>query len=196
MEQFTRWSVAIVAGYLMRIISGIHKGRNLQAPANLPVRPTTDRAKEALFNWLDHRFELQGATAIDLFTGTGNIAYELGSRGASSIVSVDQHAGCCRFVRDTAKLLQLPISVVQADVFSWIRKAGTEALLVFADPPYDHPRLTDLPDLVLQHNLRQAGGVFILEHPKHRSFSQHPALTEERVYGQSVFSIFEDNPTP
>lgn len=196
MEQLISRTIAAAAGYLMRIISGIHKGRNLQAPSNLPVRPTTDRAKEALFNWLDHRFELQGATAIDLFTGTGNMAYELGSRGAISVTAVDQHTGCCRYVRETAKLLQLPISVVQADVFGWIKRADIQALLVFADPPYDHPRLPDLPDLVLQHGLRQAGGVFILEHPKHRSFSQHPALTDERAYGQSVFSIFEDNPTP
>ncbi|MBA4305007.1 MAG: 16S rRNA (guanine(966)-N(2))-methyltransferase RsmD [Sphingobacteriaceae bacterium] len=180
----------------MRIISGIHKGRTLQAPAKLPVRPTTDRAKEALFNWLDHRFELRGATAIDLFSGTGNIAYELGSRGAGNITAVDQHAGCCRYIRETATLLQLPISVLQADVFAWIQKAPTSALLVFADPPYDHPRLPELPALVLQKGLRESGGVFILEHPKHRSFEQHPALTEQRVYGQSVFSIFEDNPLP
>lgn len=178
----------------MRIISGIHKGRTLQAPAKLPVRPTTDRAKEALFNWLDHRYELPGITAIDLFSGTGNIAYELGSRGAASILSVDQHAGCCRYIKETAHQLELPIEVMQADVFGWIQKAGKSALLVFADPPYDHPRLPDLPDLVLKNGLREAGGVFILEHPKHRSFEQHPALTEQRVYGQSVFSIFEDNP--
>lgn len=194
MERCGTASIAVTAGDLMRIISGIHKGRSLQAPAKLPVRPTTDRSKEALFNWLDHRYELQGATAIDLFSGTGNIAYELGSRGASGILAVDQHPGCIRFIRETAALLQLPITAIQADVFSWIQKAAATSLLVFADPPYDHPRLPELPDLVLNHGLRQPGGVFILEHPKHRSFSQHPALTEERTYGQSVFSIFEDNP--
>lgn len=196
MEQFAARKLAGPICLFMRIISGIHKGRTLQAPAKLPVRPTTDRAKEALFNWLDHRYEFKGLTAIDLFSGTGNIAYELGSRGAGSIVAVDQHAGCCRFIRDTAVQLALPITVLQADVFGWIQKATSTALLVFADPPYDYPRLPELPDLVLQHGLREAGGVFILEHPKHRSFEQHPALTEQRVYGQSVFSIFEDNPEP
>lgn len=179
----------------MRIISGIHKGRVLQAPTKLPVRPTTDRAKEALFNWLDHRFELQGITAIDLFAGTGNISFELGSRGAAHITAVDQHNGCYRYIKTTATDLQLPIDIVQADVFGWIGKAGISAMLVFADPPYDHPRLPQLPDLVLAHGLRAAGGVFILEHPKHRRFDAHPALTEQRTYGQSVFSIFEDNPT-
>lgn len=193
MEQFVACCLAGSICLLMRIISGVHKGRTLQAPAKLPVRPTTDRAKEALFNWLDHRYELRGITAIDLFSGTGNIAYELGSRGAASILAVDQHAGCCKFIKDTAQQLQLPIQVSQADVFGWIQKSGQHAMLVFADPPYDHPRLPDLPDLILQHGLRAVGGVFVLEHPKHRSFEQHPALTEQRVYGQSVFSIFEDH---
>lgn len=196
MEQFVASRMAGSFCLFMRIISGIHKGRSLQAPAKLPVRPTTDRAKEALFNWLDHRYELKGLTAIDLFSGTGNISYELGSRGASRIVSVDQHAGCCRFIKDTAQQLQLPIEVMQAEVFGWIQKARISALLVFADPPYDHPRLPELPDLVLQSGLRAAGGVFVLEHPKHRSFEMHPACTEQRVYGQSVFSIFEDNTAP
>src|SRR5690606_2597619 len=105
---------------LMRIISGIHKGRNIQAPNNLPVRPTTDRAKEALFNWLQHRLNLSEIKALDLFAGTGNISYELGSRSCKHITAVDQHRGCCMFIKTTAKLLELPIEVIQADVFKFI----------------------------------------------------------------------------
>jgi 16S rRNA (guanine(966)-N(2))-methyltransferase RsmD len=174
----------------MRIISGIHKGRQLQAPAKLPVRPTTDRAKEALFNWLQHRYDWRSLRALDLFTGTGNISYELGSRGCLRITAVDQHAGCCRYVKATAELLQLPIDVVQADVFAYLKRA-VAADLVFADPPYDHPALKTLPDLILQQQLVRPEGVLVLEHPAHIQFEQHPQLLEIRTYGQSVFSIFE-----
>lgn len=177
----------------MRIISGIHKGRQLQAPTKLPVRPTTDRAKEALFNWLQHRYHLPDVHALDLFTGTGNISYELGSRGCNHIRAVDQHAGCCRYIKATASQLQLPIEVIQADVFSYLKRAEP-ADLVFADPPYDHPELKSLPDLVLQQELVKTDGVFILEHPAHIQFEQHPQLLEIRTYGQSVFSIFEPIP--
>jgi 16S rRNA (guanine966-N2)-methyltransferase len=179
----------------MRIISGLHKGRQLQAPTKLPVRPTTDRAKEALFNWLQHRYDLREVKALDLFTGTGNISYELGSRGCKKLTAVDQHIGCCRYVKATAELLQLPIQVVQADVFSYLKRAEP-ADLVFADPPYDHPELKRLPDLILQQQLVLPDGVLILEHPSHIQFEQHPQLLEIRTYGQSVFSIFEPIPQP
>lgn len=179
----------------MRIISGLHKGRQLQAPAKLPVRPTTDRAKEALFNWLQHRYHLPLVKALDLFTGTGNISYELGSRGCKQITAVDQHPGCCRYVKATAQLLELPIQVVQADVFKYLNRAEP-ADLVFADPPYDHPALKSLPDLILQQQLVLPEGVLILEHPAHIQFELHPQLLEIRAYGQSVFSIFEPIPRP
>jgi 16S rRNA (guanine966-N2)-methyltransferase len=179
----------------MRIISGLHKGRQLQAPAKLPVRPTTDRAKEALFNWLQHRYDLKEVKALDLFTGTGNISYELGSRGCKQLTAVDQHPGCCRYVKATAELLQLPIQVIQADVFNYLKRAEP-ADLVFADPPYDHPELKSLPDLILQLQLVLPDGVLILEHPSHIQFEQHPQLLEIRTYGQSVFSIFEPIPRP
>ncbi|MDP2188699.1 MAG: RsmD family RNA methyltransferase [Sphingobacteriaceae bacterium] len=179
----------------MRIISGKHKGRQLQAPTKLPVRPTTDRAKEALFNWLQHRYDLGEVRALDLFTGTGNISYELGSRGCKQITAVDQHPGCCRYVKATAELLQLPIEVVQADVFSYFKRA-VAADLVFADPPYDHPELKTLPDLILHQQLVLPDGVLILEHPAHIQFEQHQQLLEIRTYGQSVFSIFEPIPRP
>jgi 16S rRNA (guanine966-N2)-methyltransferase len=174
----------------MRIISGTHKGRKIQAPAHLPVRPTTDRAKEALFNWLQHRYHLPELRAIDLFCGTGNISYELASRACAQIVAVDQHAGCCRFVKSTAQQLQMPIEVVQADVFAYLKRAEAADLL-FADPPYDHPRLRELPDLVFAHQLLLPEGCFILEHPSQLNFETHPHLSEIRTYGQSVFSIFE-----
>lgn len=173
----------------MRIISGVHKGRQLTAPKNLPVRPTTDRAKEALFNWLMHRYHLPDLRFLELFAGTGNISYEMASRGCQQVLAVDQHPGCCRFIRQTAAALNLPIEVQQADVFHFLAHAEP-ADFIFADPPYDLPRLKDLPDLVFAQQLVAAEGILVLEHDQRVRFEAHPHLLEVRVYGQSQFSIF------
>jgi 16S rRNA (guanine966-N2)-methyltransferase len=175
----------------MRIISGKHKGRKLQAPAKLPVRPTTDRAKEALFNWLEHRYALDELVWLDLFAGTGNMSFEAASRGCLQLTAVDKHPACCKYIRETAQHLEMPIQVIQADVFQWVEKGSLQADIIFADPPYDHPQLRQLPEMAQQFNLLNTNGILILEHPLHLKFEQAAGFIESRAYGQSVFSIFE-----
>jgi 16S rRNA (guanine966-N2)-methyltransferase len=179
----------------MRIISGAHRGRIISAPSGLPVRPTTDRAKEAIFNWLHHRYTWSELHFIDLFAGTGNMSYEAASRGCTKITAIEQHHGCCRFINSMATKLNMPIEVVQADVFTSLKRA-TAADVIFADPPYAHSRIAELPDLVFNSKLILPGGCFILEHPLSISLAQHPQYSEERQYGQSVFSIFEKEVNP
>lgn len=175
----------------MRIIGGLHKGRRLKAPAKLPVRPTTDRAKEALFNWLEHRFELSELSWLDLFAGTGNMSLEAASRGCQKLMAVDKHPACCRFIRETAKLLELPIEVIQADVFQWLDKSEICADIIFADPPYNHPELRHLPKEIGKLYGSTEGCLFILEHPATIKLHENHGFLESRVYGQSVFSIFD-----
>jgi 16S rRNA (guanine(966)-N(2))-methyltransferase RsmD len=180
----------------MRIISGKYKGRQLQAPTNLPVRPTTDRAKEALFSYLQHRFDFDEMHVLDLFAGTGNISYEFASRGCTSIVAVDQHVGCCRFIKTTAEQLGISgILIQRADVFSWLQRNTMKFDLIFADPPYQLDQLKSLPSLILSQNMLQEDGLFILEHPIQHHFDNMPGFLEARNYGQSVFSIFTSTET-
>lgn len=175
----------------MRIISGTHKGRNIVAPAKLPVRPTTDRAKEALFNILAHLTDLEDAATLDLFAGTGNIAYELASRGVASVLAVDQHKACCNFIAETAEKLGLnAIQVRQTDVFGFLETHSETYQLIFADPPYDLPKLRKLPDIIFEKKLLAPHGILIVEHASLQNLNQHPNWQQDRVYGQSVFSFF------
>jgi 16S rRNA (guanine966-N2)-methyltransferase len=122
----------------MRIISGSHKGRRIIAPKSLPVRPTTDRAKEALFNILQHRIDLYEVKALDLFSGIGSISFELSSRGCPDITSVDKHFGCIRFISETTEKLGLDgIHTVKSDVFQYLDRTSARFDFIFADPPYD-----------------------------------------------------------
>src|SRR5690606_9887576 len=121
----------------MRIISGKHKGRRLTAPKKLPVRPTTDLAKEALFNIVNNNYYFEDIAFLDLFAGTGNISYEFSSRGCNKITAVDADYGCIQFIGKTAKELDLDIQVIKSDVFKFLEKAKMEADIIFADPPYD-----------------------------------------------------------
>src|SRR5690606_13437507 len=121
----------------MRIISGKHKGKRLTAPAKLPVRPTTDYAKEALFNILNNQYYFDQISVLDLFAGTGNISFEFASRGAKQITAVDAHYGCIRYISKIKEELEYPISPVKSDVFSYLEKSLITADIIFADPPYD-----------------------------------------------------------
>ena len=178
----------------MRIIGGAHKGRILHPPKNLPVRPTTDRSKESLFNILDNYIEFNDICALDLFAGTGNIALELASRGVHAVTAVDAANTCCRFIKETAKTLNLlNLQVSYGDAFSYITKSLPQQYdLVFADPPYQHNQLKALPFMVIEANkLLKPQGIFVLEHPVAISFKHLPYLTDVRTYGQSVFSFFK-----
>lgn len=178
----------------MRIISGTHKGKRLIAPKKLPVRPTTDFAKEALFNILRNTFNFSQISVIDLFAGTGNISYEFASRGVQDITSVDADFGCIRFIQKTAGELNFPINTLKSDVFSYLENGRQAADIIFADPPYDFTaeQLSQIVNLVFDNNLLEEEGMLIIEHPKQTDLSAVRNFSESRKYGSSVFSFFEN----
>lgn len=175
----------------MRIVSGTHRGRVLHPPKNLPVRPTTDFAKESIFNILNNYFELDGLKVLDLFCGTGNMSFEFASRGCGDIIAVDTHAGCCEFVRKTAAGLKFPqIKVMKADAFSVLKKTASTFHIIFADPPYDLETIPAIPQLVFEKKLLKPDGWLIVEHGPKTDLSAIPSFKEKRTYGNVNFSIF------
>lgn len=176
----------------MRIISGEYGGRRFEAPRNLQARPTTDIAKESLFNILQNRLDFEGISALDLFSGTGSISFELLSRGAEHVVSVEMGRVQQQFIQKVATELKIgrEHQLVRGDVFRYLKSATQQFDLVFADPPYALAELPTLPDLVLDGNLLKPEGIFILEHGKENDFSTHPRFVELRKYGAVHFSFF------
>jgi 16S rRNA (guanine(966)-N(2))-methyltransferase RsmD len=177
----------------MRIISGKHKGKRITAPKNLPVRPTTDMAKESLFNILNNHYYFDAISVIDLFAGTGNISYEFASRGTSSIYAIDGNFNCVRFIHKTAKELDLPIHPYKSDVFKFLEKTNLAADIIFADPPYDMDvaDFLTIVNVVFEKNLLNEEGLLIVEHSKHMDLSEHADFSYAKKYGGSVFSFFE-----
>lgn len=183
----------------MRIISGKYKSKRITAPKKLPVRPTTDMAKEALFNILNNHFYFDEISVLDLFAGTGNISYEFASRGTENIISVDANYGCVKFISETAQELDFDISTIKSDVYKYLEKAVVKSNVVFADPPYDFSleEFSKIPVLVFQRDLLLPDGILIVEHSKHTSLKELPYFSYEKRYGGNVFSFFEnktDNP--
>lgn len=175
----------------MRIIGGSHKGHRLTPPRNLPVRPTTDKAKEALFNLLHHRINLDEVVALDLFAGTGSISFELASRGAQRVVSVDRNYHGYRFIKETANKLGLEqIEPIRSDVFSFTKGCQETFDLIFADPPFDLDRIGTIPGLILDGKLLAPGGMLIFEHPTIYRLPDSPIPDEIRKYGHSSFAIY------
>lgn len=176
----------------MRIVGGTLKGRRLHVPAGLPVRPTTDFAKEALFNVLHNRLDWDQTRVLDLFCGTGSLSVECCSRGAASVLALDQNRRCVTFVKTLAKQLELlNLEVRQADVFAALPRLGMSFDLILADPPYAHAELHRLPDLILQSGLLAEDGLLVLEHPAEHDFSTHSAFLQHRKYGHVNFSFFQ-----
>src|SRR5690606_7934971 len=176
----------------MRIISGVHKGRRITAPKSLPIRPTTDFAKEALFNILNNRFQFKNLIVVDLFSGSGNIAYEFGSRGAGTVTVVDENMEGVKFINKIAGELDLNITAVKSDVFKYLEKAPIKADIIFADPPYDFDvdSLSKLVFLTFDKELLKEEGELIIEHSKRIDLSHLEHFYEIRKYGNSVFSFF------
>lgn len=176
----------------MRIISGQHKGKRITAPKKLPIRPTTDFAKEALFNILNNRFHFTALKVVDLFSGSGNIAYEFGSRGSGPITAVDEDFECIKFIKKTTTELNLDITPIKSDVFKYLEKAAVKADLIFADPPYnfDVESLQRLVTITFERNLLEDDGELVIEHSKRIDLSSSEHFTEVRKYGNSVFSFF------
>lgn len=177
----------------MRIISGKYKGKRLTAPKKLPVRPTTDMAKESLFNILNNRFYFDELKVLDLFAGTGNISYEFASRGVEDITAVDAFPGCIQFISKTAKELDFRIDAIKADVFKYLERNSEKFDLIFADPPYafETEEFIKIANLVFEQDLLLEDGVLIIEHSDQTDLSQHPKFSEQRKYGSSIFSFFE-----
>ena len=176
----------------MRIITGKYKGRHFEVPRSFSARPTTDFAKENLFNVLQSYLDFsEGPTALDLFSGTGSITLELISRGCSHVVSVELDVRHHRLIKQFVDKLQDTAALpVRADVFQFVAKCREQFDFIFADPPYALLQLPELPDIILSRDLLKEDGLFVLEHGKQNDFSQHPRFVEHRSYGSVNFSFF------
>lgn len=178
----------------MRIISGSLKGRSISVPKNFKGRPTTDFAREGLFNVLNHLVDFHQMDVLDLFSGTGAFAIECFSRGAEHVTCVDMQSLHVKFISDNFKQFNIANGVTtKQDVFKYIQQSSRKFDLIFADPPYDLQRLAELPDLIFKQGLLHDGGLFILEHPKQHNFEQHPHFLQEKRYSNVHFSFFRSN---
>ncbi len=175
----------------MRIVSGIYRGRRLQPPMNLPVRPTTDFAKEGLFNVLANMVDFESLRVLDLFTGTGSIAFEFLSRGAIEVTAVDSNQKCIDFLKKTAENFGAKnIQPVKSNSFVFIKRMWSKYNLVFADPPYDLEGIESIPDLIFNSGLLEDDGLLIVEHSSRYRFEQHSQFSQQRKYGSVNFTIF------
>lgn len=176
----------------MRIIRGKYGRRRFDVPGNITARPTTDFARENIFNIIENLVDLDGAVALDLFAGTGAVSFELLSRGAARVVAVEKASTQQRFIAKVAQTLgDGNLQLIRGDVFRYLATAPAGAFdFIFADPPYDLPDFDKVAPAVLGSGALRAGGVFILEHGKTRDYSAHPLFRRHVAYGSVNFSIF------
>ena len=175
----------------MRIISGKFRGKQIHPQSNLAVRPTTDFAKESLFNILNNLIDIEETRVLDLFSGTGSISFEFFSRGCQHVTAVDISHKSIAFIQRIAESMKAGnLKAVRADALRFIQIPGHSYNLVFADPPYEMEKIDTLPDKILGNPLLEENGWFILEHSRSYDFSQHPMFTEHRNYGNVNFSFF------
>ena len=187
----------------MRVITGKYKGRHFDIPRSFKARPTTDFAKENIFNVLMGYIDFEGAEALDLFSGTGSITLELLSRGCAHVTSVELDRDHHRFIKECIKSLTpapsptgegsgmtIGSEVIRGDVFRFIKSCRKQFDFIFADPPYALKELPQIPDLIFERQLLKPDGIFVFEHGKDYDFSGHPHFREHRVYGSVNFSIF------
>ena len=175
----------------MRIITGQYKGRHFDIPRSFKARPTTDFAKENIFNVLQGYIDFEDATALDLFAGTGSISLELVSRGCQRVISVEADRDHANFIRECFKKLgEDKDLLIRGDVFRFLKTCKQKFDFIFADPPYALEKLPEIPDLVLNGDLLNEDGIFVFEHGKNYDFSEHPRFLEHRSYGSVNFSIF------
>lgn len=172
----------------MRIIAGTHKGRKIKPPKNLALRPTTDRAKEALFSIIENRYFLDRKNMLDLFSGTGNIALEFASRGIEKAVAVDNNTNCINFIRDTSESFNLNISTIESDGLKFIKNCEEKFNFIFADPPYKYEKYQELKEIIIKNSLVKKDGLLIIEHDKETIFNDKDI--EVRKYGTVHFSFF------
>lgn len=175
----------------MRIVSGKFRGRHFDPPSNITARPTTDFAKESLFNLIDNIMDIDGKTALDLFAGTGSISYELISRGAAYVTSVEMAQTQLAFIHKVCGQLKIDnMRIVKQEVFRFLNSTTASYDLIFADPPYQLPNIEEIPDAILGNKHLNTGGILIVEHGAKTSFEAHPAFFQHRNYGNVHFSFF------
>ena len=181
----------------MRIIGGELGGRKIAPPSKMPyTRPTTDIAKEGLFNIIENNLDITVLKTLDLFGGTGSISYELSSRGARELVIVEKDAAMYEFIKKTVGILGLEnITVVRSDVFRFIDQCNDKFDFIFAGPPYALSTIDELPVKIFQKQFLHSGGWFVLEHTPRNNYESHPAYSTQRNYGTTVFSIFINRDT-
>ncbi len=181
----------------MRIISGIYRGRRLSPPHNLPVRPTTDMAREALFNILYNSYDFEGLRVLDLFCGTGALSFEFISRGCEDVTAVDENSKCIDFIRKTATTWNTSgLQAFRAEVFRFLEHQEKAYDIIFADPPYSMKESLLLPALIYSRKLLAPGGRLIIEHPADLDFHDQQGFLEKRSYSRVQFSFFEFSPPP
>lgn len=179
----------------MRIISGKYKGRRISPPKGLPVRPTTDMSKEALFNVLNNYFTFSELKVLDLFAGTGNISFEFASRGSENITSVDGDFGCVKFIKQIAQEFDFNLAAIKSDVFKFLEKNTTSYDIIFADPPYglEQASFEKIVTMVFEKELLQEDGMMVIEHSKYTKMEHLINFSFQKSYGGSFFSFFELN---
>lgn len=179
----------------MRIIGGEHGGRKFNPPTNMPhTRPTTDIAKEGLFNVLQNNLDFEELKTLDLFGGTGSISYELASRGVENLTIVEKDAVMYEFIKKTATTLRIDgLKVVKMDVFKFIDQCSDKFDFIFAGPPYALTTIDDLPKRIFEKQLLNNGGWFVLEHTPRNDYKTFPFYKTERNYGTTIFSTFVEN---
>jgi len=180
----------------VRIIGGTLKGRRINPPSNLPVRPTTDLAKESLFNILNNLIDFENIRVLDLFAGTGSISLEFASRQAESVVAVDLNFKCVEFIKKAARQFGLSsIVAYRTDVFRFLDKSPVTPFdLIFSDAPYDMQKIEQLPDLIFDKKWLNKDGLLIIEHPRGIDFANHSQFSQNRRYGKVNFSFFTNLP--
>jgi len=175
----------------MRIIAGKYRSRRIVPPKNLPVRPTTDRARESLFNILNNIVEFEEVNALDLFSGTGAVSFELISRGCRQVTAVDSNRQCVNWIKKAAAGFQMEnIHVVMADVFRFISRPGKKYNLIFADPPYRMENISEIRHHIFENRLLENDGWLVIEHSKETDLSKQPGFHSHRKYGKVNFSFF------
>lgn len=175
----------------MRIIGGTLGGRRINPPAKMPhTRPTTDIAREGLFNIFQNNLDFNSIRSLDLFGGTGTISYELASRGVADLTIVEKDAVMYEFIKKTAALLKIDCKILRMDVFKFLEQCTETFDLIFAGPPYALETIDKLPELVTQKELLKANGWFVLEHTPRNNYEKYPLFVTQRKYGTTVFSIF------
>jgi len=176
----------------MRIVGGTFSGRRFSPPARIPARPTTEVAKEGLFNTLENIIDFEGIKTLDLFGGTGSISYELASRGADDLTLIERDPVTIDFIKKTAKELAIAdkLQIIRGDVFKFMKQSTEQYDFIFAGPPYALLNIDDLPLFVFEKNMLKPDGIFVLEHTPRNDYQQHPRFLRMKNYGTTVFTFF------